>query len=95
MSTRDDWLTSIEAKEQLRAGDETPDGLVERARNNGLALVSAYTGRDLLAVDAADIDDGLRAAVSLATWFLFEGMAEPPPSFFALIAPYRRFVADD
>ena len=83
----------------------TPDGPIPRRmactvsgtnlKAMRCAATAAWPRRRCKRRSTPHIEDGIRGAVSLATWTRFEGMIEMPAAFYALIAPYRIFVADD
>lgn len=95
MALATDYLTVAEARFDLRVGDQVDDETLLRYIGQGVALVARTTGRDLLEMAAADIDEGLKACVSVATWLRFEGAAQVPRSFYDLCGAYRKFVSDD
>ena len=94
MATAADYLTVEEAKIDLRLDADAngfTDADLERYRDRALGIVSGLTGRILPdpALDAADVDPGLKALCSAAMGMLWEGSQEISPSLYAMAAPYR------
>ena len=96
MATAADYLTVEEAKTDLRISDDNgfSDADLERYRDRALGIVSGLTGQIIPdpALDAADVDPGLKALCSAAMGLLWEGSQELSPSFYAMAAPYRKIV---
>ena len=95
MANPSDFVTVGEARFDLRVdADQADDATLSRYVEQAVDLVARTTGRDLLALDAADIAPGLKTCVSFALWLVFEKTAATPRAFYDVCAPYRRFVAD-
>ena len=91
-----DYLSIADARTDLRLdGDGFSDAVLTRYIRSAVALVAELTGRDLLGIEVAAIDDGLRHCVSVALWSRFEGTSEVPPALYALTSPYRVIVSAD
>ena len=98
MATAADYLTVEEAKDRpavwMQMHNGFSDADLERYRDRALGIVSGLTGQIIPdpALDAADVDPGLKALCSAAMGLLWEGSQELSPSFYAMAAAYRKIV---
>lgn len=88
-----DYVSVDDAKFDLRIDGDESDTALGRLIPEVVDLAGRMTGRDLLAVDtAADIVPGLKSLVVAVLGARHDGLAELPPSIYAMAAPYRVLV---
>ena len=89
MSTATDYVPAGVARFLLRLDGTDLDTEVTQTVSEAVALVSRMTGRDLLAVETADIDEGLKTVVGAVTRHLWDGQPFVPATLLMLINSYR------
>ena len=92
MSDATDYVPAGVARFLLRLDGTDLDAEVTQTVAEAVALVSRMTGRDLLAVAAADVDEGLRTVVGAVTRHLWDGQPFVPATLLMLINSYRIIV---
>ena len=96
-----DYLSVDDAWFELRylPGDPTretfPAGHMEGRIGEAVALVSALTGCDLLAVTVGNIDPDILPAVKVALRHVWDGHPDIPPVLYELCRPFRVIVQPD
>ena len=89
MSSATDYLPSASARFLLRLDGTDLDAEVSQTVSEAVSLVSRMTGRDLLAVETEDIDEGLKTVVGAVTRHLWDGQPIVPATLLLLIQSYR------
>ena len=95
MATADDYLSIAEARLDLRLTPASlDDAAISRYRAQAFGIVARLTGRTIPDPSDSQVDDGLRAAITMALLSVFEGRSSGVPrALYQLIEPYRRLIS--